>query len=179
MRGAGPASVWNPPNGLIIDGVAYPIETDFHTAIAYGLETVAGTITPARFYRLWFPEEQPENLQAALTAVGQFYTMGKTVPAGEGPIPYDLGQDAGAIFAAFRRNYGIDLCRERLHWWHFRALLEGLITHSFSQRVAYRTAELTGRSPQERAELLRYRSMYAIEGESLKEHLARLERAGG
>ncbi len=160
----------------MIGGEAYPIRTDFRTAVRYALLVLGGDLTEEQFFSLWFPEQRPENLEEALRAVGQFYHMGRPPAEGDGPTPYDLGKDAGAIFAAFRRHYGIDLSRESMHWWHFLSLLEGLITHSFRQRVGYRTADLRGRSAEERAEILRYRRMYALEGEEdLPSHLRYLE----
>lgn len=138
---------------------------------------MAGTLTAEDFYRLWFPERRPGELTAAVEAVGQFYNLGRTPePEAHGPIPYSFARDAGAIFAAFRRHYGIDLHTASLHWWHFRALLEGLFTHSFRQRVGYRLCDLQGMEAQERAEVLKYRSLYAIEpeAEDLSAHLSRL-----
>lgn len=138
----------------------------------------AGTLTEEGFYRLWFPAERPRDLEQALEAVGTFYRQGR--PRQEnGPQAYDLLVDAGPIFAAFRRHYGMDLnAAGDMHWWHFLGLLEGLITHSFSQRVSYRVGDLKGLSPEQRAEVLRYRALYRLEGEeeSLEEHLQNLQR---
>ena len=162
----------------MIAGRAYPIRTDFRVAVRYAMAAMDGSLTEELFYRLWFPAERPEDLDAALDAVGQFYNLGKPVEEDRhGPIPYSFREDAGPIYAAFRRHYGLDLGTARLHWWQFRALLEGLFTHSFRQRVGYRTAELRGLDAGERAELLRYRALYALEdqGEDLRSHLAALE----
>ncbi len=135
-----------------------------------------GSLTVEQFYRLWFPAERPQELGAAAEAVGLFFNLGQQGDGPEGPIPYGFAQDAGPIFAAFRRHYGIDLGRERLHWWHFRALLEGLITHSFAQRVAFRVEDLRGLDAQSRAQRLKYRAQYAIGGGGdLESHLRHLE----
>lgn len=136
-----------------------------------------GSLTAEGFLRLWFPEEKPEQLEEALEAVGAFYTQGRKTGEAKGPVPYDFTVDAGAIYGAFYREYGIDLGRAELHWWQFRALLEGLITHTFQQRVGYRVGDLGGLDAKERAQALRLRQLYAIgqQGESLQEHLARLE----
>lgn len=56
-------------------------------------------------------------------------------------IPYSYLADAGAIFAAFQRVYGVDLSTATMHWWRFSALLEGLLTHNFEDRVQYRITE--------------------------------------
>lgn len=166
------------PNGLVIRGREYPISTDFRTAVAYQRAAAEGSLTAEQFLDLWFPVERPEDVEAALEAVGAFYTMGQKGPERNtyGPAPYDLQQDAGAIYAAFYREYGLDLGTASLHWWQFRALLEGLITHSFQQRVGYRVGDLGGLDAKERAQALKLRRLYAIEGESLQAHLERLER---
>lgn len=138
----------------------------------------AGTLTAEKFYALWFPAERPA-LEEALEAIGEFYNMGKR-SRGQSPevAAYDFYADASAIYASFWEKYGIDLHRQELHWWQFRGLLEGLLTHSFRQRVGYRVGDLGELSPKERAEALRYRAMYRLEApqESLAEHLKTLER---
>lgn len=136
-----------------------------------------GDLTAEGFFRLWFPAEWPENLEEALEAVGAFYTQGRKTGEARGPVPYDFTVDAGAIYGAFYKEYGVDLGTARLHWWQFQALLEGLVTHSFRQRVGYRVGDLGELSAKERAQVLRLRQRYAIkdQGESLQEHLARLE----
>lgn len=145
-------------------------------AVRYAMAAMDGSLTEGLFFKLWFPAQCPEDLEAALEAVGQFYNLGQPRPDRPGPAVYSFLADAGPIFAAFQRYYGIDLREARMHWWQFRALLEGLITHSFRQRVGYRTADLKGRDAQERAEILKYRSLYALEEqEDLQSHLRTLE----
>lgn len=58
------------------------------------------------------------------------------------PAPYSFLTDSAALQAEFQRVYRIDLFSTELHWWRFMALLRGLISHSFSERVKYRVAEL-------------------------------------
>lgn len=176
LTGPEPFSLWHLPNGLVIQGEIYPICTDFRAAVAYEMAAMRGTLTEEAFFGLWFPERRPEDLDAAAEAVGKFYNLGREGTGEAGPVPYSFFQDDQAIFCAFRREYGLDLGTARLHWWQFRALLEGLFTHSFQQRVEFRTADLTGRSAQERSEILKFRRMYEIQREDLDEHLRQLER---
>lgn len=158
----------------MIRGREYPISTDFRTAVAYQMAAARGDLTADGFLALWFPAEKPRDVAAALEAVGAFYAMGNPRDS-QGPAAYDFQVDAGAIYAAFYREYGLNLATAELHWWQFRALLEGLITHSFQQRVGYRVGDLGDLEAKERAKALRMRRLYAIGGESLQEHLARLE----
>lgn len=160
----------------MIQGREYPISTDFRTAVAYQMAAAAGDLTADGFLALWFPAEKPGDVEAALEAVGAFYAMGSpTRQASPGPVAYDFRVDAGAIYGAFYREYGLNLATAELHWWQFRALLEGLITHSFQQRVGYRVGDLGELEAKERAKALGLRRLYAIGGESLQEHLDRLE----
>lgn len=46
--------------------------------------------------------------------------------AGRGNRTYSFTHDASLICAAFLAQYGIDLTQDDLHWWHFKALFEGL-----------------------------------------------------
>lgn len=143
------------------------------------MAAAAGTLTEELFYRLWFPRQRPKDLEKALEAVGLFYNLGEKPGEKNGPVAYDFLADGAAIYAAFRQEYGLDLGTAKLHWWQFRALLEGLITHSFRERVGYRVGDLRNLPAQQRAEALKYRSLYRLgqAGESLEEHLARLEQA--
>ncbi len=171
--------LWRPPNGLLIHQEIYPISTDFSTAIAYTRLISQEKLTEETFYALWFPEKRPRDLDKALEAIGYFYRMGRPPGEESGPVPYDLLLDSGPIYAAFYQAYRLDLSLTSLHWWRFLALLEGLISHSFSQRVACRTASLEGLDAAQRGELLRLRRMYALHREeSLREHLRRLKTLG-
>ena len=117
---------------------------------------------------LYFPEEAPENTQAAQNAVNDFYRCGETQnqKCNESllPPPFSYGADSAAIIAAFQREYGIDLTTEKLHWWRFRALLDGLLQHSFSERVRYRSANPAKiKSKELRAEYQHMRQVYALD----------------
>ena len=97
-----------------------------------------------RLLAIYFPEGIPEDRDAALQAVNEFFAAGQTVREGESgrKLPtFSYSTDAEAIVAEFLRVYQIDLTSDSLHWWRFLALLRGLISHSFSERVRYRAAD--------------------------------------
>lgn len=124
---------------LIIGNDAYPINTDFRVGVAYAMALMAGELTVEKFYRLWFPAERPADFSAAQEAVNAFYRCGLEADANGRTTPdYSFDTDATAIIAAFQREYGIDLTTANMHWWRFSALLHGLLSHSFTQRVQYR-----------------------------------------
>lgn len=133
-----------------LDGKPYRINTDFRAGIAYSSALLSGTPLPAgQLVRLFFPDEQPAEA-AALAAISEFIRCGAPAPeeqeaadaANTQPAPYSFLTDSAALQAEFQRVYGIDLFSAKLHWWRFMALLRGLISHSFSERVKYRVAEL-------------------------------------
>lgn len=168
------------PNAVMLDGNVYPISTDFRTGITYQMRSAAGNLTPEDFFRLWFPGPCPENTAAAVEAVNRFYRR-RDEPAkhdtGDGPRAFDFSQDADVIFSAFWERYGIDLNRADMHWWQFMALLEGLYTYGFSERVGFRVADLSGLDAKSRTRLLKKRSQFSImePGKTAQGHLSALD----
>lgn len=167
------------PNALLIGGESYPIRTDFRAGIEYQRLAAAGELTAASLYAIWFPGKRPDDAAAASEAVFRFYCRGQAPePHTAGPIAYDFTVDAGPICADFQRVYGIDLTDTgtTMHWWRFMALLEGLYTYGFSDRVGFRTADLSGLDAKTRGKLLKKRSQFAIlHEETTAEHLSRLD----
>ena len=176
------------PNALLIDGRAYLIRTDFRVGIEYQREAAAGKLTVASLLNLWFPEDQPEDVHAALEGVSRFLRRSDSEPdKTNGPVPYDLTVDSDVIAAGFLEKYGIDLTAPatEMHWWRFAALLEGLCGPSFARRVEIRTRDLSGMKAKERAQWMKLRNQYAIHKvtESYEDHIRHLDeiiaRGGG
>lgn len=91
----------------------------------------------------------------------EFYQAGERAASGgdasgeskaPATLPFDYQCDAPYIVAAFQRVYGIDLTRERVHWFRFRALLRGVIGEDcmFSRIIDWRTADLSDMDPEKR-----------------------------
>ena len=85
-----------------------------------------------RFYHKPVP---PEQLPDAYGCMVDFYRAGEQAAAGTSDQPdstpasppaFDYQCDAGYIVAAFQQAYGIDLTREKVHWFRFRALFAAL-----------------------------------------------------
>lgn len=130
---------------VIIGDDAYPINTDFRVGIAFCEKLISGEpMSVQEMYELWFPEKQPDDVSAAQAAIFAFYRCGKE-PGKQGTkqVPaYDFFTDGDNIVADFQREYGIDLTTEKMHWWRFSALLGGLLSHSFTEKVQYRNCDL-------------------------------------
>ena len=122
----------------------FRINTDFRAGIAYAQAAMAGKPIPqAMLLALYFPDGIPENRDAAVKAVNEFFAAGQATGGEQNekrPPLISYSVDADAIIAEFQQVYRIDLTEASMHWWRFRALLRGLISHSFSERVRYRAA---------------------------------------
>lgn len=78
---------------------------------------------------------------------------------------YSFSQDAGAIYASFREQYGINLIEEqgKLQWDEFKALFAGLGPKTYFQRiVAIRQADPNDYEGKEQVELLEAQNRYAL-----------------
>ena len=78
---------------------------------------------------------------------------------------YSFEQDAGAIYASFMEQYGINLIHEqgKLQWDEFKALFAGLGPKTYFQRiVAIRQADPNDYEGKEQVELLEAQNRYAL-----------------
>ena len=152
------------PTALVsaADGKAYPIDPDFRTVLAClrrlsepALDVLAKLAYLGKRFYLGRP---PRDMAALFTA---FVAGGGQ--AGDGPPLIDFEQDAGAVYASFRMQYGIDLLHETLHWFAFRELLSGLGENTpLGLRVRVRAMPERDLPPEERAQLRRLRERFAI-----------------
>lgn len=105
----------------------------------------------------------------------EFYQAGETATerssarssGAAATLPFDYHCDAAYIIAGFQRLYGIDLTTEHVHWFRFRALLHGVIGEDcmFSRIIDWRTADLTGKPPEERRFYEEKRELFALPSE--------------
>ena len=160
--------MWRLPDCVEISGETYRINTDFRAGIAYAQAAMAGEAIPqAALLTLYFPDGIPEDREAAVRAVNEFIAAGKKAEGREGekrPSLISYFVDAEAINAEFQQIYLIDLSAAELHWWRFLALLRGLISHSFSERVRYRAANPNDiKDKNTRSQWQRLKRMYALD----------------
>lgn len=165
---------------MVIDGRIYPLRTDFRAGIEYQRELSCGNATVDSLFSIFYENEVPDNVEEGLEAINRFYRRSDE-PSPEpstgrhGPIAYDFVSDANAIFAAMQREYGIDLTTAEMHWWRFMALLEGLYSYSFADRVGFRVADLTGLDSKQRANIIKKRNQFALNSETTEDHLSMLD----
>ena len=111
-----------------------------------------------------FPEE-------ALAAETEFL-RGAPVPAlpgqksGGGTTAeraYSFLYDQTAIYAAFWQQYRIDLARDTLHWWRFKALLDHLHGNHMAEIMCKRTAqEESGMTSDQKKQLRKEKALWRL-----------------
>ena len=94
----------------------------------------------------------PQKIADAYGHMIEFYRAGEKAAenaagdsgsASAGPA-FDYQLDAPYIVAAFQQAYGIDLTREKIHWWRFRALFAALPEDTLMAKImGWRTMDLS------------------------------------
>lgn len=116
------------------------------------------------------------ELQTALDGLSWFMSCGteNTPDSSAGPEVYSFELDAGRIVSAFRKVFGLDLCRERLHWFLFVSMLGDLDNTAFTSVIEIRRTPEGEVAQQRRAEFRRMKRRFSLHGqysEEEKEHL--------
>lgn len=104
------------------------------------------------------------DLTTALEGLSWFMSCGAPAETGgEGePEVYSFEYDAGRLVSAFRKVFGIDITRERLHWFTFISMLGDLSGTAFTSVIDIRTTEASEVDRKKRAEFLRMKKRFAL-----------------
>ena len=119
------------PNAVTANGKTYRVDLDFRRVFMLMQAVRQKDILPgARVYRalrcvMRRPPCDDAKAAAVLIELQKMLFTGKTA-AGGGQKLTDFEQDADLIRAAFWQAYGVNLWRDKLHWFEFSALLAGL-----------------------------------------------------
>lgn len=122
------------PKTLNIDGIDFPIRTDFRLWIMLPeLEDLS----------VLFMGKNPSFMgyfsSEAIEKIVEFYHCGKKVERNEDRTNVlDFKIDENLIYAAFRQAYNIDLYdleQEELHWYKFKTLLDGIPPNTALSKV--------------------------------------------
>lgn len=167
------------PEAVTVDGMEYPINSDFRTGIAFELlmqrQDLADEEKAYRALGLFYPTI-PENIEGALNGLLNFWAMERDIDSkpkkqekqgAKHQRLYDFEQDAGRLYAAFLGVYGIDLQATSLHWWSFRALMEALPPDcAFCKVMEYRSikpGDTKGMSKKQKAFYAKMRERYRLD----------------
>lgn len=78
------------------------------------------------------------------------------------PPTFDFEQDNRLVYSAFRARYGIDLTRDRLHWFAFLAMLGDLGGCSLSDIIGIRGTDLSKLGDEQRRQYAVMQERYRI-----------------
>ncbi len=154
------------PYTVMVAGEEIPIVTDYRTGILFE-QTLTDPVMPDdekldTVLKLYYGNaifpllSNMDTVQEAIDGIMWFYRCGADESAvsdtgdsssGKAP-PFSYEHDAAYIYAAFKEAYNVDLTKNRLHWWQFRALFLGLPeTVLFCKIMGYRTMEIPAKMP--------------------------------
>ena len=120
------------PDTVTVFGTEYPIHTSFRNWVKIAMlaenKKLRDSEKMAEMLKLCYKEELPPSLPSAILAAELFMKgdAEQSASSPEGTPMFSFVQDADVIYAAFLGKYGIDLTKEDLHWYVFRALLSAL-----------------------------------------------------
>lgn len=171
---------------VILDGFpseyeGYLIRTDFRIGIqiseALNDVDLAEPEKMVTALRLLYGNGIPSDSDVAESGLRWFMAGGdldeERVPDGKPPT-FDFEQDNRLVYSAFRARYGIDLTRERLHWFAFLAMLGDLGGCSLSDIIGIRGTDLSKLSEAQRNEYAKLQARYRIKEKMSEADLARL-----
>jgi len=156
------------PDRVTVDGKPYRVDFDFRNVFRMLNILGRSELTPAARDYLALKcvmKHPPRNTAAALAAIKDII-----FPLEKRNEDYkkitDFSQDADLIRAAFMQVYGINLFRDRLHWFEFICLLHGLPEgNRYKEILSIRARPLpnpTKYNAEERQWLMKAKAEYAL-----------------
>ena len=125
----------NNPEYVKVGDKKYKINTDFRVAIECNNiaqdDSIGNTERPLAIIYKLFGDEGLDNSQdwdKLLELAIKYLTLNKDTSGVDNntEIDMDFSEDMDYIEASFMSDYGIDLTTEKMHFWKFYTLLEGL-----------------------------------------------------
>lgn len=129
----------NYPEYVEVEGKLYKINTDFRNAIECNRIAEDETIGDferalAIIYTLFGDEgiSNSQHYEKLLEMAQKYLTCGKELDTDDNEKPdIDYIEDYSYIKTSFRSDYGINLDKEKMHWWEFFDLMNGLSNSEF------------------------------------------------
>lgn len=162
----------NLPETVSIDNEQYLIYTDFRRWVRLEhilFEQSGPFIQKISTLLTLCYQTLPPTLEKAIDGMisfyeGPTYAYGKQ-PSGQSRPIYSFVQDEALIYAAFYQQYGINLAEADLHWWRFKALMQGISEQTQLARVMmYRSLEPSQiHNPKEKQYYRRMKELYRLQ----------------
>ncbi len=141
------------PEYIVVRGQKCHIKTDFKVWLEFSSVFDDEGVTPEKIikvFKLLF-DKLPPNMFDAMNEIISFFAHSPAENKGnkdekrtESKKYYDFEFDADLIFSAFYQQYKIDLTESNMHWWKFKALMNGLSDDTqFVKVVQFRSMDLS------------------------------------
>lgn len=147
---------------ILLDGFpteyqGYPLRTDYRVGILLSLLMEDNTVDDddIKVYQAIavLYEKIPDDIGIAYKGLVWFLSCGRSELHFEDDDDInnneledkaiDFNQDSLDIWAGFKARLGIDLLKEEMHFWAFMSLLSNLGDCQLTQKIGYRTADLS------------------------------------
>ena len=147
------------PDSVMVSGKAYKIHTGHSYWFRFAQILGQDVKLLSEFAHLYV-NEVPEDQQAGVDALCDFYYEAKELPRTEGDtgervLDYDI--DADLVYAAILQCYGVDLYEKQIHWHKVRAMIAGLTGTKLNDIMGYRCAK-----PGKNKEIERMKRIWAL-----------------
>lgn len=156
----------NLPLEVTIEGEIFLVQSDFRYGILFSLLGEKAKITVADIL-VFFPYKKPKNIEKALEGLKNYYyptsILPRTSDGSSGNI-LSFNYDSELIYSAFREVYNIDLLDTKLkmHWYTFKALLNGLHDTKLNKILEYRCYESDGKNSEHDKFMKKMRRMWEL-----------------
>lgn len=170
------------PKSIRIRNTSYRVRTDFRTWIH--VESIFNDVNIPVEYKvyvicnnldLFFGNKKifSEPMDAVYDGILSFWRLNKPENRKDNlkinDIPYDYEEDFNLICAAFKQQYHINLRNERMHWFEYKSLFDGLTKDTqFIKIVGYRTLDLNKVPKTQRKEYKKLKDFYSIRKQKSK-----------
>lgn len=116
------------------------------------------------------------DLKTALDGVSWFISCGNPESQRKSennePDIYSFEYDSARIVSAFKKTFGIDISRKRLHWFEFVPMLADLQNTAFANVMDIRSTSVDDISQKKRSEFLRMKKRFALPDQFTEEENA-------
>ena len=110
----------------------------------------------------WFLSCGKEAEKASYSDIDDVDNAKESVNVKGNDIAFDFEVDSANIYAAFLKNYNIDLTKSDMHWFQFIALFSNLKNTSLNDMMYYRTIDLSQYKGEQKAEMKALKERYKI-----------------
>ncbi len=119
----------------------------------------------------------PDDIQLALNGIAWFMQCGtenvQNVDDSNEPELYSFEFDSGRLVTGFRKTFGIDITREKLHWFEFVVMLSELRDTAFSDVLEIRRTDESEIDKKKLSEFRKMKRRFAIPARESQEDLER------